>query len=151
MKLGDKIQNILELTQFLNDNSPSHSFFNKFYKSYFNMVRKLNEDLDNIQIMGESLDAFNYYSIRDSKTGRLVDNDFFNKLLKDLEFLYKTGKSVKLNEVYQRIESLIDLRIRMVKNLNSSKLKTSNAVLSIDDQSLKEISINRISVSNGYF
>jgi len=138
MKSGEKIQKALELTQFLNNNYPTHTFFKKFYKSYFNMVRHLNENLDNIQIIGELLDAFNYYSIRDSRTGGLVDRAFFKQLLIDLEFLYRTGNSVKLNEAYQRIESLIDLIPRMMKNLNVAKLKNSNNVSSIDDESLKK-------------
>jgi len=85
------------------------SLLYKFYKQYFNLIYKFKEK-DDIHSIGIILDTFNYSSIIDFNKGMIFDEKFFSKILKDLEFEYRTNKSKLLNAKYQFIESYLGLR-----------------------------------------
>ncbi len=106
-----------------------HPFYKNYYRKYFSLAYKFKEK-DDIHSIGLIFNAFNYSSIINFKEGRLIDQDFFSKLLKDLEFEYRSGKSQLLNAKYQFIESYLGLRPKpkLIKpklrnNVNSLTLK----------------------------
>jgi len=106
MENATNIKKILELTVFLKSKQ-EHPFFLKFYKDYFKMIIDLGEDPKNIHLIGELLKNFNIYALKDERNGKLIDIEFFKILLEKLEFFYRTGESLSLNETYQIIQSLI--------------------------------------------
>ncbi len=100
---------IIEFVSYFKTEHWSHPFYKNFYRKFFSLVYKFKEK-DDIHSIGLIFDAFNYSSIIDFKKGKIIDEDFFSKLLKDLEFEYRTGKSRLLNAKYQFIESYLGLR-----------------------------------------
>ena len=107
----------------------SHPFYKNYYKKYFSLAYKFKENGD-IRSIGLIFEAFNYSGIIDFKEGKMIDEDFFIKLLKDLKFEYRSGKSQSLNAKYQFIESYLGLRPKpklirpkLQNNVNSSTLK----------------------------
>ncbi len=100
---------IIEFVSYFKTEHWSHPFYKKFYRKFFSLAYKFKEK-DDIHSIGLILDAFNYSSIIDFKKGKIIDEDFFLKLLKDLKFEYRTNKSQKLNKNYQFIESYLGLR-----------------------------------------
>ena len=101
--------NIINLISYFKTEHWPHPFYKKFYKLYFSLVYKFKEK-DDIHSIGEILNAFNYSSLIDFNKGKFFDEEFFSKLLKDLEFEYRTNKSEILNAKYQFIESYLGLR-----------------------------------------
>ena len=103
---------IIEFVYYFKTEHWSHPFYKTFYKKFFNLVYKFKEK-DDIHSIGLIFGAFEYSSIIDFKNGKIIDEDFFSKLLKDLEFEYRSGKSQLLNAKYQIIEAFLGLRPKL--------------------------------------
>ena len=123
----DYIMSIIDFISYFKTEHWPHPFYKKFYKQYFNLVYKFKER-DDIHSIGIILNAFDYSSIINFNNGKFFDEEFFLKLLKDIEFEYRTNKSEILNAKYQFIESYLGLRpksheIKKISPLRTEKLK----------------------------
>ena len=139
------VEKVLELAKFL-ENQYDHPFFLKFYKYYFNMVVILAEDPKNIHLIGELFKNFNIYALKDENTGGLIDIEFFKYLLEKLEFYYRTGESLLLNEMYQIVESLIQENVKSREKVipKESEKEASEFVLFKIEKNLINERIRRI-------
>lgn len=113
---------IIEFVYYFKTEHWPHPFYKNFYRKFFSLVYKFKEK-DDIHSIGLIFDAFNYSSIIDFKKGKIIDEVFFSKLLKDLKFEYRTGKSLLLNAKYQFIESYLGLRPKPKNIIRSSTSK----------------------------
>ena len=100
----------------------SHSFYSKFYKKYYNLSYQL-KDKRRFNELGLLWSGFNIHSLKDPKSGELIDKEYFEKLIDDFKPILYSGESTLFNARYMEIEKLLNLRpvIEPIKILKRTK------------------------------
>lgn len=95
-----------------------HSFYEKFYKEYFNLLYELRNRRD-IMNMGDLFLLFQFGSLKKSDNWQLIYKPFFKKFLEDFKY-FRSRSENNFNVAYEQLEILVGQRPKMphIKVLN---------------------------------